>query len=247
MTYFTPILLASALVLAFSPRALAQGSMAGDWEITFNTPQGASTVNLTLKQEGEKLTGDLSSPIGAVPVTGSAIEGAVVLAASISLQGNALELGLNGKMEGELLNGTARFGDFGEFPFTAKRAVKSAASVPAAGAAATEAAPVPAIAATDANGKWAIKLLIEGVGEFPVSATLAQEGEKVSGTLTSEIGETPVTGTMTGASLKLEFTATTPQGPIPITMTGELVEGAFSGKASLAGMGEAPWTAVRVQ
>jgi uncharacterized protein (DUF2147 family) len=254
MKNYTLVFAAAIVVATLPATARAQTGAAGDWEITLNTPQGNNVVNLSLTQDGEKLTGELSSPMGSVPIAGTAADGGVALTAHIDIQGNALELGLNGKLEGEALNGTVTFGDFGEFPFTGKRAAPKVASVAAtdgAGAAAPAATPATAAAAvpaTDANGKWNITLTINGAGEFPVSATFTQTGDKVSGTLSSMAGEVPVTGTMTGKSLKLDFTAETPQGPLPITMTGELSDtGAFTGKASIAGMGEADWTGTRVQ
>jgi hypothetical protein len=248
MNYFRPVLLALAFVLAVAPaRPFAQGSLGGDWEITVNTPQGSNTFNLTLKQDGDKLTGGLTSPIGAVPVAGTATSDTVALTALIEIQGNSLQLGLDGKVEGDKLNGIVRFGDFGEFPFTGKRADKSAAS---AAAAAPTPPPAPATGdvgrAAGAAGKWNVVLSIPGAGEFPASATFTQDGDKVAGVLSTLAGEVPVTGTMTGNVLKLEFMAKTPQGEIPIVMTGDLSEKGLTGKASVAGLGEADWTATRV-
>jgi hypothetical protein len=225
----------------------------GDWEITLQTPQGANTVNLALKQDGDKVTGNLSSPMGAVPVTGSLASGAVVLTASIDIQGSSLQLGLNGKLDGDTMNGTVKFGDFGEFPFTGKRGAKvetpsATAEVPPISAPSTSAQPAsgPAGGPVDASGKWDVVLTIAGVGEFPASATLKQEGDKVTGVLSNMAGVVPVAGTMTGNSLRVEFTAKTPQGDVPVILTGELgASGLFTGKASLAGMGEADWTGKR--
>jgi hypothetical protein len=249
MNYFRPALVASALVLALAPAlTAAQGGLAGDWEITVITPQGSNTFNLSLKQDGEKLTGGLTSPIGVVPVTGTTTSDAVTLTASIGIQGNSLQLGLDGKLDGETLSGMVKFGDFGEFPFTAKRAdpnaVSAAATAPPATTSAASASADPG--QIGAGGKWNIVLSIPGAGEFPVSATLTQEGDKVAGVLSSPAGDVPVAGTMTGTALKLEFMAKTPQGEIPIVMTGDLSEKGLTGKASVAGLGEANWTATRV-
>jgi hypothetical protein len=250
MNYFRPVLVASTLVLALaSARALAQDSLAGDWEITVNMPQQSPTFNLSLKQDGEKLTGGLTSPIGAVPVSGTVTGGAVALTALIELQGTRLQVGLDGKVAGETLSGTLRFGDFGEFPFTGKRADKSA---PSAAGSAPVPAPSPALSSGDggrvfgAAGKWNVVLSIPGAGEFPASATLTQEGDKVAGVLSSLGGEVPVTGTITGTVLKLEFMAKTPLGEVPIVLTGDLSEKGLIGKASVAGLSQADWTATRV-
>lgn len=226
----------AAVVIALAPAlAFAQGGPAGNWEITLVTPQGPNTVTLSLAQQGSDLTGDLSSAMGTVPVTGTSNGDAVALTAKIEAMG--LELGLNGKVAGDAIDGTVKFGDFGEFPFSGKRAAAApaAAAVPAA----------PAGPITDLNGKWDVKLVIAGAGEFPALATLKQEGEKVSGTLSSIAGDVAVTGTVTGRSLKLDFTAETPQGSLPVTMTGDMGDTNISGKASIAGLGDADWTATR--
>jgi hypothetical protein len=250
MNYFGPVLVASTLVLVLaSSRALAQDNLAGDWEITVHMPQGLTTFTVSLKQDGEKLTGGLTSPIGAIPVTGTVTSGTVVLAALIEFQGTSLQVGLDGKVAGETLSGTLRFGDFGEFPFTGKRADKSAPS--AAGAVSIPTTP-PAVSSGDggrvfgAAGKWNVVLSIPGAGQVPASATLTQEGDKVTGVLSSLGREVPVTGTITGTVLKLEFMAKTPLGEVPIVMTGDLSEKGLIGKASVAGVSEADWTATRV-
>jgi hypothetical protein len=232
-------------VLAVLPLAArAQGDISGDWEITLNTPQGANAVNLTLKSEADKITGDLVSPLGTVPVVGTWSGGTLAVTASINLQGTSLQLGLNGKLEGEALNGMVKFGDFGEFPFTGKRAAKAAA--PAAAPATASASGAGGSGGSGgASGKWDVVLVIEGAGEFPATATLTQDGDKITGVLSSQAGDVSLNGTLTGTSLTLTFTAATPNGELPVTMTGELGAEGLAGKASIAGLGEAAWRATR--
>jgi len=237
MKYLTSAL-ALVVVLAAAP-AFAQGTVAGNWDITMTTPQGPTTVNLKLTQDGNKVSGSLESPMGSVPLAGTNTAGTVALTAHVELQGNAIDLGLNGKADGDSMNGAVKIGDFGEFPFTGKRGPAAAASAAAAPATA-------ASAPTDANGKWNITLTLGGAGSFPLTGTFKQDGEKVSGVLTSMAGEVPVSGTMAGKTLKLEFKVDTPQGQLPITMTGELGTTGFAGKASIAGLGDTDWTATRV-
>jgi hypothetical protein len=87
-------------------------------------------------------------------------------------------------------------------------------------------------------------------GEFPVTAVLTQEGEKVSGTValpTNPAGTIPVNGTMVGSALTLDFVVQTPQGDMPVAMKGDLGPSGFAGKASLGPLGEADWTGTRRQ
>ena len=46
-------------------------SVAGDWDVTVQSPQGTNTVLVTLKQDGEKLDGLFKSPLGELPFTGT--------------------------------------------------------------------------------------------------------------------------------------------------------------------------------
>jgi hypothetical protein len=243
-------IVATSFILSLASTALAQNSAAGAWEITINTPQGATTSTLTLKQDGDKLTGDLANPqMGSSPVTGTFSAGTVAVTATIDIQGTSLQLGINGKVDADTMNGSIKFGDFGEFPFTGKRggAGPAAASRPPAAAPAAPAAAAAPGSTTDATGKWDLVLSIEGVGEFPVQAEFKQDGTKITGIFSGPAGDVTLQGTMTGPSLKLQFEVDTPQGKMPIVMTGELSAEGFTGKASLAGMGEANWKGTRAK
>ncbi len=232
--------LAVTALVATSATAYAQGGPAGQWELSMSTPQGNSTVNLTLSLAGDKITGELASPMGAVPVNGTATGDDVKLTADINIQGMALTFAIDGKVNGDAMDGNVKVGDFGEFPFTGKRA----AAKPAAAAVTTNGS-AAAAAITDLNGKWDIKIVIPGAGEFPATAEMKQEGEKVSGTMNSMAGSVALAGTVTGKTVKFEFEAETPQGKLPVTMTGDIGSTSVTGKAAIGGLGEADWTATR--
>src|SRR4029079_16376240 len=103
---------------------------------------------------------------------------------SIELQGSSLQVGINGKLVADTLNGTVKFGDFGEFPFAGKRAAAGAPTPPPPAAAATppSAANGPA---SDVSGKWDSVLMFPGAMEFPVAADIKQDGNKLTGKLIS--------------------------------------------------------------
>lgn len=238
----------ASLVLSLTSAAWAQNSVAGSWEITVNTPQGPQTSILTLKQDGDKLTGDLANQMGTIPATGTFSGGTVTVNTTVAVQGMNLDFIITGKVEGDALNGTIKVGDFGEFPFTGKRAAAGAAPArpaPAPAAPAASAPPAAAGSTTDATGKWDLVFTIEGVGEFPVTADLKQDGTKITGTFSGPTGDVTLQGTMTGPTLKLEFEVETPQGKMPIVILGDLGPEGFTGKATLTGMGEATWKGTR--
>jgi hypothetical protein len=233
--------LALILTLAAAP-ARAQSSAAGDWELNLETPQGAQTIAFALTVDGEKATGSLTSQLGTMPVNGTIAAGALAVSGNMEIQGMSLPLGVNGQVEGETLNGTIKLGDFGEFPFTGKRAAKTGAAAPAAPAA----APVTG-STTDVTGKWNMTLSLPGMGDLPLSGDFKQEGTEITGTIGVMTGSVPVKGTLTGQAFKIDFTAETPQGPMPVTFNGDLSATGLAGKATIAGLGEADWKAVRAQ
>ena len=57
-----------ALLLGASTSAQ---SVAGDWDLSINGPEGVITATATLKQDGEKVTGSITSPQGTVELTGT--------------------------------------------------------------------------------------------------------------------------------------------------------------------------------
>jgi hypothetical protein len=241
-------LVALSFVFSLAPGAFAQNSVAGAWELTIDTPQGANSSTLTLKQDGDKLTGDLASPMGTTPVQGTFSNGTVAVLANIDVQGTSLQLGINGKVEGDALNGNVKLGDFGEFPFKGKRAAAGATTA-AAASPAPALRPAPAAGgSTDVNGKWDVVISLEGVGEFPVVVDFKQDGTKLVGTFSGPAGDVTLQGTMTGPSMRFEIEVETPQGKMPIVMTGDLgADGGLIGKATLQGMGEANWKGTRAK
>ena len=233
--------LAFAIVVGAPVAAFAQTDVSGDWLVTIESPQGPATVDLTMKQAGEALTGTVTSPMGSVDFKGKVLKDALSVSYTMNLQGNSIEITMTGTVAGDAIAGNLDFGGLGEVPWTAKR---KPTVQPAPRAA--PAAPAPAAAGGgEISGKWDITFNMGG-NQMPGSATFTQTGDKVTGTLTSLAGGVPVSGTMTGKTLKLEFNVPTQQGDIPVTMTGDLGPDGFTGKANLAGMGEADWTGKRV-
>ncbi|MGE0448621.1 MAG: hypothetical protein AB7Q29_03470 [Vicinamibacterales bacterium] len=232
MRFAHAVLIIALSVLARPAVALAQTDPAGYWELSLDTPQGTIPVTLAITREENALSGTIGTPFGTVPVTGTRMDEAIALGTRVA--GTVIEIDVQANIDGDALSGTARFAGFGEYPFTGRR-VPPPPPPP-------ELPPVPI---TDLNGRWNLKLSIAGLGELPASAVFKQEGEKITGVISSLVGEIVVTGTIVGTSLKLDFTAETPQGDVPVTLSGDIGETSIIGKASVAGVGEADWTATR--
>jgi hypothetical protein len=227
--------------------AIAQANITGDWDLTINSPQGARTSLVSLKQDGEKVTGMFKSQAGELPIEGTITGAELKLAFTINFQGQPLPITMSGTVDGASMGGKADFGGFAEGDFSAKRAGTTTAPITAiTEKPTTESTAAPAAAATGGvAGTWDVTLTTPG-GEIPVTATLTDEAGKISGTLASHLGEVTVEGTLEGSSLKLSMVAKTPQGDIPVSLTGD-VEGdsIVNGKATFGGTGQGEWTARR--
>ena len=232
--------------------AFAQTNVAGDWDVTINSPQGANTVLVTFKQDGEKVSGIFKSPQGELPFEGGSIVGSdLKFAFTINVQGNSIVISMNGKVDGAAMSGKADFGGFGEGDWSAKRSTTTAAAAPTAPPAtpapATPAAPAAAGSTGGASGKWEVTLVTPG-GEFPATADLTDNAGKVTGTFGSQMGEAAVTGTLEGKALKMTMVAQTPQGEMTVVLTGEVNGDAIvNGQAEITGVGVMPWTAKRAK
>jgi hypothetical protein len=110
-----------ALVLVAAPFTLAQAGVAGTWKLTFQTDQGAVDADMTLKQDGQKVTGSLISPQGEAPIDGTFTDGKLVLSMSVDAGGQALVITFNGALEKDTLKGDVDFGGFGSAQWSATR------------------------------------------------------------------------------------------------------------------------------
>ena len=241
-----------ALSLAIPAMAAAQATITGPWEVTIDSPQGPMSIDADLKQNGEVLTGMITSPMGNVELKGTFKNDELAFSYSVPLQGQNLDITMTGKLAGDTIDGLVTIAGLGEVPWKAKR--KTAAAAAAAPAAAAPAAPAataaPAASAASADGtgitgKWDI-LMDTPAGQMPFTANFVQAGETVSGTVTGPTGELPITGTMSGNALTMDMNIQTPQGDLAIKFTGDLGPNGLSGKASTM-MGDMTWSATRAK
>jgi hypothetical protein len=236
------IALVFALAAAQQTQPPAPGTTAtvlGDWDLTFETPQGSNTARVTFKQDGGTITAGLVVPLGTVELSGAeSVDGNLKMSGAVQMQGTTLPLALGARIQGETLSGLLTVGAFGEMAFTGKRPDKLAVAPP-------DSAASPVREGSNLTGTWNIVFTMATFGAFPVSAVLDQQGDKVTGTLSSPLGALAVSGRMAGGTLQLECIAGTPQGNITVTMTGQIGPDGLAGKASVAGIGEADWTGVR--
>jgi hypothetical protein len=123
------------LVVAFSPagmptavsgaRAAAQeqaATLTGTWALTVETGQGTGNPTVTLKQDGEKLTGTYVSQVfGEQPVTGTVKGAAFTFSFKGSFEGSEFVVTYDGTVEKDRMKGKVTLGDMGEGTFTGTR------------------------------------------------------------------------------------------------------------------------------
>jgi hypothetical protein len=255
--------LAASIVMAGSalaqpaPTSQTPPTVAGDWDVTVQSPQGTTNVAVTLKQDGEKLDGVFKSPLGELPFSGTLIGNEMKFNFMFPVDGQPLAITMTGKVEGDAITGKADFGGFAEGDWSAKRSTGAAV----AAAATTTPAPTTAESATSTStttssttttgvgyaGKWDVVVKTPG-GDFPATADLTEDGGKLAGTFGSQMGEVPVTGIVEGKSVKLTMNAQTPNGSMTVVLTGDLDgDSIVNGKADIEGMGQMEWSAKRIK
>jgi hypothetical protein len=116
---------AFALSIASSIAVAGQASanVTGKWIFTVETSAGGGMPTVTLKQDGEKLTGHYSSQtFGEVDLTGTVKGTAINFMFGADVQGTHLDVTYSGTIEGkDSMKGKVNLGGLGEGTFTARK------------------------------------------------------------------------------------------------------------------------------
>lgn len=126
-TFLATIVLSVAMI-GMTVAAHAQSStkavdVTGKWLFTVTTDAGSGTPTITLKQQGDSLTGHYSSQtFGEADFKGTVKDAKINFSIKVDAQGTALVVTYTGTVESnEALKGTVDLGGFGNGTFTAKR------------------------------------------------------------------------------------------------------------------------------
>jgi len=108
-----------------APGGPGQGrnTLAGSWTVIVNVGQGDRTISLTLQQEGERLTGSISGPLGAGEISnGSASNtGEVRFTVSVNVEGQTKEATFTGNLANNQIRGNVAIVGSAPGTFTATR------------------------------------------------------------------------------------------------------------------------------
>ena len=117
-----------ALAVALLPSALAAQAggkvdVTGKWQFTITTDQGTGTPTVTLKQQGDSITGHYSSQmLGERDLSGTVKDGKITFTIKADMQGNTFVLTYSGTVESaDTMKGTVDFAGQAGGTFTAKK------------------------------------------------------------------------------------------------------------------------------
>jgi len=113
----------SAFALVFAAGTatpFAQASVAGDWTLTINGPQGTIDTLASLAQADEKVTGRFSSEMGETDVQGTLSGSTLSLAFNVVTPNGPIDIRLTAEVAGAEMKGTIDFG-MGTADFTGKK------------------------------------------------------------------------------------------------------------------------------
>ena len=107
---------------AGGPGQATRNVLAGAWTVIVNLGQGDRTIMLTLQQEGERVTGSISGPLGAAEISnGSATAGEVRFTVPVNIEGQTQEATFTGTLANNQIRGNVAIVGSAPGTFTATR------------------------------------------------------------------------------------------------------------------------------
>lgn len=109
------------LLAGLATGASAATGASGQWRVQFVVPSGTKAVNMNVNQKGARLSGVVTDEYGEYPLDGRVDGDLVTIVWSIPEDGKLIDITMKGKLAGDSIDGTARIGDLGEGPLSARR------------------------------------------------------------------------------------------------------------------------------
>ena len=98
--------------------------VSGTWALEVTTDAGSGTPTVTLKQDGEKLTGEYSGQLGTAQLTGTLKGSDISFSFDVTVEGTAMHVVYSGTVEGDAMKGKVDLGGAVQGTFTGKRGAK---------------------------------------------------------------------------------------------------------------------------
>ena len=120
--FFLAIALLSSTLTVFAIPAGGSDSITGKWSLALQVPGETVEVFLELKQEGEAVTGTLTSSHASGKIgKGTYKEKKLSATASVDIQGSPTDVQIEGTVDGEKISGSITVPGMGSFPYTGGR------------------------------------------------------------------------------------------------------------------------------
>jgi hypothetical protein len=95
---------------------------AGEWSLVAHTPHGDMNVRLTLRRDGDRISGGMTGPMGQVNVPNVTLTGNQIrFTATINVDGNSVDTTVLGTIEGDSISGTFTLAGMGSVEFSGSR------------------------------------------------------------------------------------------------------------------------------
>jgi imidazolonepropionase-like amidohydrolase len=202
--------------------------ISGPWALRVTLQgQPEKTATLTLRQEGDRLSGGLQGDLGTSQIANASVgtAGELKFTAPVTTGGQTTEATFTGTVAGTEMRGTVTTVGGGNGNFTGTRPEGFVPPSGGGGRRPPGAGGEGAAATTgaDLSGTWTLAIQLEGQN-VPATLTLRQEANRLSGTLQSALGSAEVANGSAGAD-GFRFT-------VVINMQGQSMEVTFTGAAT---------------
>ena len=115
-------LIASAFTVFASPVGPSAEDISGKWSLALEVPGETVAVQLDLKQEGEAVTGTLTSDHASGKIgKGTYKEKKLSATASVEIQGSPADVQIDGTVDGDRITGSLTVQGMGSFPYTGSK------------------------------------------------------------------------------------------------------------------------------
>jgi hypothetical protein len=104
--------------LLLSSLAAFAADVSGAWNITVDTPNGPLDVTLNLKQDGDKLTGTVTSQMGDAPITGTVKDNDLTFTMNMDANGASMVIVYKAKVDANKISGSLDLAGQGEIKFS---------------------------------------------------------------------------------------------------------------------------------
>jgi hypothetical protein len=238
MTIAKALLVTSAWALAAVVSVAQQATdIAGVWDVTFNTSEGAAPAQLTIKRDGEKLGGTLVTQHGESPVEVIVKDKDVTMRFAHQTGNGPIAVVMKGTINGDAMSGTADVEGRSEVQWTAKR------TAPQAGG--SEKTSDSKEAKLDVSGTWNVSVATATISANP-TIVLKQDGEKITGQyISSQYGEFPLEGTLKGKAINFSFTMTIEGNALLVSYAGTAERDSMSGSVVYGDFADGTFAAKR--